>query len=75
MAEPLDKGLADAIQKKMLFKNEHKSVLTDILVKDFEWDELTASSVWSFGPNKTGTNMLIDYSLEGETDKQKLGFV
>ena len=59
----------------MLFKNEHKSILTDILVKDFEWDELTASSVWSFGPNKTGTNMLIDYSLEGETDKQKLGFV
>ena len=53
----------------MLFKNEHRSILTDILVKDFEWDELTASSVWSFGPNKTGTNMLIDYSLEGETDK------
>ena len=75
MAEPLDKGLADAIQKKMLFKSENKSVLTDILVKDFEWDELTASSVWSFGPNKTGTNMLIDYTLEGETDKQKLGFV
>ena len=53
----------------MLYKHEQGSVLADILVKEFEWDELTASSVWAFGPNKTGTNMLIDYSLEGETDK------
>ena len=36
---------------------------------------MTASSVWAFGPNNTGSNMLIDYSLEGETDKQKLDFV
>ena len=75
MAEPLDKGLAEAIQNKMLFKSEQQSILTDLLVKDFEWDELTASSVWAFGPNNTGSNMLIDYSLEGETDKQKLDFV
>ena len=51
MAEPLDKGLAEAIQRKMLYKQEQGSVLADILVKEFDWDELTASSVWAFGPN------------------------
>ena len=41
----------------------------DSLVNEFEWDELTASSVWSFGPQKIGSNMLIDYTIEGEVDK------
>jgi len=41
-------------------------------VKEFGWDELTADSVWSFGPHNTGTNMLVDYSLGFETDKQRL---
>lgn len=43
--------------------------MVDSLVNEFEWDELTASSVWSFGPQKTGSNMLIDYTIEGEVDK------
>ena len=51
MAEPLDKGLANAIQDRQLYKPEKKSLLVDTLMQEFEWDELTASSVWSFGPN------------------------
>ena len=47
-------------------------MLSEVLVKQFDWDELTASSVWAFGPDKTANNMLIDYSLEGEVDKAKL---
>ena len=56
----------------MLFKSENKSVLTDVLVNEYDWDELTASSVWAFGPHRTGSNMLIDYTLEGEVDKTRL---
>ena len=56
----------------MLFINENKSLLADILVKDFNWDELTANSVWAFGPVNTASNMLIDYTLEDEIDKTKL---
>ena len=75
IAEPLEKGLANAIQDRQLFKHENKSVLIDSLVNEFEWDELTAQSVWSFGPQKTGSNMLIDYTIEGEVDKQKLNML
>lgn len=42
IAEPLEKGLANAIQDRQLFKHENKSVLIDSLVNEFEWDELTA---------------------------------
>jgi len=50
IAEPLDKGLANCIQDRQLFKPENRSILIDNLVDEFGWDELTASSVWSFGP-------------------------
>jgi len=49
--------------------------LSDVLVNDFDWDELTADSVWAFGPAHTGSNMLIDYTLPDETDKMRLNQV
>lgn len=48
--EPLEKGLADRIQQGLLFKSERTSALTNVLIDDFGWDELSASSVWAFGP-------------------------
>ena len=75
MAEPLERGLSNAIQDRQLFETEKRSILAESLVNEFEWDELTASSVWAFGPQKTGSNMLIDYTIEGEVDKQKLNML
>jgi len=43
-----------------------------MLVNDFGWDELTASSIWAFGPINTGSNMLLDYTIEDEVDKKLL---
>lgn len=71
--EPLEKGLADRIQQGLLFKSERISALANVLVDDFGWDELSASSVWAFGPAQTGSNMLLDYTLEDETNQQLLG--
>ena len=45
--------------------------MVDILTKEFGWDELTASSIWAFGP-AGGSNLLLDYTVEGEVDKKKL---
>lgn len=43
-----------------------------MLTSQFGWDELTADSIWAFGPNNVGSNLLVDYSLGFETDKNKL---
>jgi len=48
--EPLEKGLGDKIQQDLLFKPENRSLLAALLMKDYDWDELTANSVWAFGP-------------------------
>jgi U5 small nuclear ribonucleoprotein component len=63
ISEPLDKGLAEYIDAGML------DLLPNLLVKEFQWDELTAQSIWAFGPNRKGTNILIDYTLPNEVDK------
>eukprot|EP00351_Strombidinopsis_sp_SopsisLIS2011_P001403 CAMPEP_0116888612 /NCGR_PEP_ID=MMETSP0463-20121206/23723_1 /TAXON_ID=181622 /ORGANISM="Strombidinopsis sp, Strain SopsisLIS2011" /LENGTH=84 /DNA_ID=CAMNT_0004553729 /DNA_START=2177 /DNA_END=2431 /DNA_ORIENTATION=+ len=70
LAEPLDKGLAKHIESGLLLRNDFN--LTDMLVKEFDWDELTADSIWAFGPNRKGTNMLIDYTIESEINKPHL---
>lgn len=69
IAEPLDKGLAECIDAGML------DLLPNLLVSQFQWDELTANSIWAFGPSRRGTNMLIDYTLSSEVDKQRLSMV
>ena len=70
--EPLEKNLSKRIQQDLLYKTEQRGLLADVLVKDFNWDELTANSVWAFGPSNTASNMLIDYTLEDEIDKTRL---
>ena len=73
--EPFEKGLGDRIQQELLFKHENRNMLADLLIKDYNWDELTANSVWAFGPAFTASNMLIDYTLEDEVDKTRLSQV
>ncbi|VDP03643.1 unnamed protein product [Heligmosomoides polygyrus] len=59
ISEPLEKGLAEDIE------NETK----------YEWDLLAARSIWAFGPDIAGPNVLLDDTLPSEVDKQLLGTV
>lgn len=72
IAEPLDKGLSDYLMSDPTLVPSNPQ-LADLLTSQFQWDDLTASSVWAFGPAKgVSTNMILDYSLESEVDKQRL---
>jgi len=68
IAQPLDKGLSNQIE----FMAGNFKGMEGILVDKFGWEELTADSVWAFGPSDIGSNMLVDYSLDFETNKQRL---
>lgn len=69
--EPMDKGLYERIVNSTHFK-KNDTVLCDMLVNDFGWDELTASSVWAFGPQTQSANMLIDYTIGDEIEANLL---
>ena len=48
---------------------------TKFLTEKYKWDNFTAKSIWAFGPDKIGTNILIDYTLPSETDKYQLNSI
>ena len=49
--------------------------MQETLEKKFGWDALTSRSLWAFGPNKLGTNALVDYTLPSAVDKKALNSV
>lgn len=74
IAEQLDKGLGDDIETKKIDINWDEEFRRDYLVKNYGWDPLTANSLWAFGPETTGPNALIDFTLPDEVDKDLLNF-
>lgn len=41
----------------------------------YDWDLLAARSIWAFGPDTTGPNILVDDTLPSEVDKALLNSV
>ncbi|KAA3675336.1 116 kDa U5 small nuclear ribonucleoprotein component [Paragonimus westermani] len=75
IAEPLDKGLAEDIENKVVQIDWPKRKLGEFFQKKYEWDLLASRSIWAFGPETTGPNILVDDTLPSEVDKNLLGTV
>lgn len=75
IAEPLDKGLAEAIESNIVQINWDKRKLGDYFQANYNWDLLAARSIWAFGPEQSGPNILLDDTLPSEVDKNLLGVV
>jgi len=75
IAEPLEKGLAEDIENEVVKIAWGQKQRSDFLQKKYEWDLLAARSIWAFGPDSRGPNVLLDDTLPGEVNKQLLGQV
>lgn len=73
-AEPLnDKKLALAIEKGKINLSQPSKVTSKILRTEFGWDSLAARSLWCFGPDDhQNVSILLDDTIEGDTDKEAL---
>ena len=72
ICEPIDKGLNLDIEAGLVNMKFDDKYVSKYMQDNFSWDILTSRSIWAFGPDKVGTNLLIDYSLPSETDKEML---
>jgi U5 small nuclear ribonucleoprotein component len=72
ISEPLDEGLAMAIEKGHIDLGGDVKEVGKFFQSGFGWDVLSARSVWAFGPGERGGNILMDDTLPGEVDKQLL---
>ncbi|CAK9068400.1 unnamed protein product [Durusdinium trenchii] len=72
VAEPLEKGLGEDIEKGKVNIEWDKRRLSDFFTKNYDWDLLASRSVWAFGPEVNGPNVLLDDSLPTEVNKSLL---
>ncbi|CAB3387421.1 Hypothetical predicted protein [Cloeon dipterum] len=75
IAEPLEKGLAEDIENEVVQISWNKKRLGEFFQTKYDWDLLAARSIWAFGPEVTGPNILVDDTLPSEVDKGLLGSV
>ncbi|KAJ1026776.1 hypothetical protein NDA16_002073 [Ustilago loliicola] len=75
IAEPLEKGLAEDIESGLVDITMPPKVLGKILQDKYGWDLLASRSVWAFGADANGANVLVDDTLPSEVDKKLLYMV
>ncbi|WOL01244.1 small nuclear ribonucleoprotein [Canna indica] len=75
VAEPLEKGLAEDIENGVVNIDARQRDISDFFQKRYDWDLLSARSIWAFGPDKQGPNILLDDTLPSEVDKNLLNAV
>lgn len=75
IAEPLEKGLAEDIENETVQIAWNRKRLAEFFQTKYDWDILAARSIWAFGPNQTGSNILVDDTLPSEVDKSLLNTV
>src|SRR3954451_9090503 len=75
IAEPLEKGIAEDIEAgKVSIKWPPKDI-AKFFEENYSWDVLAARSIWAFGPDENGPNILMDDTLPTEVDKKLLSSV
>ena len=66
VAEPLDQGIAEDIESgKVSIKSPNK-VIGKFFEENYGWDLLASRSIWAFGPDDLGPNILQDDTLPSE---------
>ena len=66
IAEPLEKGLAEDIENEVVQIGWSKKKIGEFFQTKYDWDLLAARSIWAFGPEATGPNILVDDTLPSE---------
>ena len=66
IAEPLEKGVAEDIEARrvgMWMTNKERGKWFE---EKYGWDTLASRSIWTFGPDENGPNVIIDDTLPSE---------
>ena len=69
IAEPLEKGLAEAVENKEIAVDADRRRIARFMEK-FGWRANAAMSLWAFGPETQGPNAIIDECFAEEIEKK-----
>ncbi|EJD53219.1 P-loop containing nucleoside triphosphate hydrolase protein [Auricularia subglabra TFB-10046 SS5] len=72
IAEPLEKGVAEDIQTGRVTMRMTPKERGSFFQEKYGWDLLASRSIWAFGPDESGPNILVDDTLPSQVDKKLL---
>ena len=72
IAEPLDTGIADDIERGLVRMDQSEKERQLFFQQKYNWDLLSSRSLWAFGPDQQGPNLLVDHTLKSEVPQKKL---
>lgn len=72
ISEPLDDGIAEDIEAGVVHIHQPIRQIAKFFEDKHDWDKLAARSIWAFGPEEMGPNILCDDTLPSTTDKKTL---
>ncbi|KAF9469622.1 P-loop containing nucleoside triphosphate hydrolase protein [Collybia nuda] len=75
IAEPLERGVAEDIERGRVHMRMPAKERGKFFEEKYQWDLLASRSIWAFGPDDNGTNILLDDTLPSQIDKKLLGTV
>ncbi|KHN94520.1 Ribosomal protein S5 domain 2-type fold, subgroup [Metarhizium album ARSEF 1941] len=75
VAEQLEKGISTDIEKGAVKIRDPIRKTAKFFEENHGWDKLAARSIWAFGPDDQGPNILQDDTLPTEVDKKLVNTV
>ncbi|KIJ22204.1 hypothetical protein PAXINDRAFT_165449 [Paxillus involutus ATCC 200175] len=75
IAEPLERGIAEDIERGRVTMRMTPKERGTFFQEKYQWDLLASRSMWAFGPEDNGPNVLLDDTLPSQVDKKLLGTV
>ncbi|EMD42320.1 hypothetical protein CERSUDRAFT_102668 [Gelatoporia subvermispora B] len=75
IAEPLERGIAEDIETGRVTMRMTPKERGKFFEEKYQWDLLASRSIWAFGPDDSGPNILLDDTLPSQVDKKLLGTV
>lgn len=70
--ESAEKGLAIDMENGVVTLDWEQKKVSDFFMNKYKWNVLDARSIWAFGPETDGTNLLLDGTLPTQIDKDQL---
>ncbi len=70
IAEPLEDGIAEDIESGNVRIRDPIRKVGQFFEEKYDWDKLSSRSIWAFGPDEMGPNILQDDTLPSQVDKK-----
>ncbi|KAL4070537.1 Calreticulin family-domain-containing protein [Scleroderma citrinum] len=75
IAEPLERGVAEDIERGRVTMRMAPKERGAFFQDNYQWDLLASRSIWAFGPDDSGPNILLDDTLPSQVNKKLFGTV